>query len=285
MREEYTRYIHSAAWKKKANQRLELDNHICCVCGKEATEVHHLTYEHFMDEPMEDLVGLCRACHRKAEELYDPENLKWAMDGTDDFFMAAARTDAHAIAPIVSEYIKSAREMDFEALMELRQPEEKKKEKKYWQVLRKAVDALCRKRYYLNCVEDRTDILISEITNHVRVICLAEIEHIIRNQIQADLHDIVMTEYLLFERWNKVRDYLGISDGTLRTIRNDCGESYGPTLRETVFFYCGRDAAAGIEPLPGFSSLTEADYEVLKQMARYAVGLAEEEKGRTKNKQ
>ena len=40
---EYERYIHSLAWREKADARLELDQHICCVCGKEATEVHHLT--------------------------------------------------------------------------------------------------------------------------------------------------------------------------------------------------------------------------------------------------
>ncbi|MCD8074180.1 MAG: hypothetical protein LUF27_03930 [Lachnospiraceae bacterium] len=50
---EYDRYIHSAAWRQTADSRLEQDHHICCVCGKPATEVHHLTYEHFRNEQPE----------------------------------------------------------------------------------------------------------------------------------------------------------------------------------------------------------------------------------------
>ena len=64
---EYERYIHSPAWRNKAECRLEIDGHICQVCGKEASDVHHLTYDRFGHEDMSDLVSLCRDCHDKAE--------------------------------------------------------------------------------------------------------------------------------------------------------------------------------------------------------------------------
>ena len=77
---EYDRYIHSPAWREKADRRLEADGGICQVCGSSATDVHHLTYDRFGHEDMDDLVSLCRKCHQKAEDIYDPAVIPWAMD-------------------------------------------------------------------------------------------------------------------------------------------------------------------------------------------------------------
>lgn len=110
---EYERYIHSPAWRNKAECRLEIDGHICQVCGKEASDVHHLTYDRFGHEDMSDLVSLCRDCHDKAEEIYDPSIIPWAMDEVKDDgnnFMAAMRTDAVALAPIVFDWLKNQEE-------------------------------------------------------------------------------------------------------------------------------------------------------------------------------
>lgn len=138
---EYERYIHSAGWRQIAEQRLELDNHICPVCGGEATDVHHLTYEHFGHESMDDLVSLCRKCHNCAENFYDPAVTPWAMGEVKpkgNNFMAAMRVDALQIAPKVYDYLTSVRGSDFQSLMVLRQPDDAEK-KKYWSVLNKAV--------------------------------------------------------------------------------------------------------------------------------------------------
>ena len=266
---EYERYIHSPDWRRKADERLELDGHCCQVCGKAASDVHHLTYDRFGHEDMGDLVSLCRKCHEKAEELYDPGIYPWAMEEKKpegNNFMAAMRVDAVALAPVVFSYLKEANGGGFDALMRLRQPDDAEG-KKYWNVLKKAVDALCRKCYSRNCVEDRTDILLGAITNHIAVICLQQIEHYVRNSIQADLHETVMLDYDLFGKWKDVAEELGISTGTLQTLRKDDGTSFGPSLRESVMYYCGLDAAAGIPPLEGFECLTEGDYEWLHEMA------------------
>jgi hypothetical protein len=182
----YDRYIHSAAWRAKADARLEMDDHVCQVCGGEATDVHHLTYDRFGREDMGDLVSLCRRCHEKAEDLCDPSVIPWAMEEVrpeGNNFMAAMRVDAVAVAPIVFDYLKEVRGCGFEALMALRQPDDAEG-KRYWNVLKKSVDALCRKRYSRNCVEDRTDIVLGAITDRAACICLQQIEHYICSDSQ-----------------------------------------------------------------------------------------------------
>lgn len=272
----YDRYIHSAAWRKKADKRLQMDGHTCQVCGRKATDVHHLTYDRFGHEDMDDLVSLCRKCHEKAEEIYDPSVIPWAMDlvkPEGNNFMAAMRTDAVTLAPVVFSYLKELRGGGFDALMALRQPDDPEG-KRYWGVLKRAVDALCRKRYWRNCVEDRTDMMLTTIGNHVTAICLEEIEHYIRNVVQKDLHETVMLDYDIFGKWKDVAAELGITNGTLQTLRRDDGTSFGPSLRESVLYYCGLDAAAGIRPLKGFRCLMEEDYERLDSLADYMQGVS-----------
>lgn len=273
---EYERYIHSADWRAKAERRMEMDGYICQVCGKDASDVHHLTYDRFGHEEMGDLVSLCRKCHEKAEELYNPAIIPWAMEEAKpegNNFMAAMRTGAAAMAPLVFDYLKKSRGGGFDDLMRLRQPDDPEG-KKYWSVLKKAVDALCRKRYSRNCVEDRTDMMIGTITNRVAVICLQQIEHSLRNSIQAKLHDTVMVDYALFGKWKDVAENLGITNGTLQTLRKDNGSSFGPSLRETVLYYCGLDAAAGIRPQEGFKCLTKEDYRQLDALADYMASVS-----------
>ncbi|MCD7805594.1 MAG: HNH endonuclease [Oscillospiraceae bacterium] len=268
---EYDRYIHSAAWRQIADRRLEQDNYTCCVCGKPATEVHHLTYEHFGNEQLDDLVSLCHRCHIEAENLYDPAITPWAMNEVKpggNNFMAAMRADAYQVAPVVFEYLVEVRGKDFDSLMRLRQPADKEG-KKYWSVLKKAVNALCRKRYSMSCVEDRRAMMLETLTNHIEVICLSQIEHSVRNAVQSSLHDVVTTDYALFGTWKSVSEELGLSSGTVQKLRSDDGTSFGPSLRETVLYYCGLDAVAGIRPIVGFSCLSDADYKVLNSMADY----------------
>jgi hypothetical protein len=268
---EYERYIHSSAWRKTADQRLAMDKNICPVCGGAATDVHHLTYEHFGHEPMDDLVSLCRKCHAQAEQFYDPAITPWAMDEVKlggNNFMAAMRVDALQMAPKVYEYLISVRGSDFQSLMGLRQPDDAEK-KRYWNVLHKAVDALCRKRYSRSCIEDRRVMMLGSIASHVTVILLAQIEHFARNAVQHDLHEIVKDEYETLGKWTAVSSALGISSWTTQKFRSDEGISFGPSLRESVLYYCGLDAAAGIRPMIGFTCLSNSDYEKLNAVADY----------------
>lgn len=65
-RYDYTVYINSPKWKAIRQLVLERDNHICQGCRKnKATQVHHLTYDHFGDELLWELVSVCRRCHER----------------------------------------------------------------------------------------------------------------------------------------------------------------------------------------------------------------------------
>lgn len=71
--EQYNLYLQSPGWRKKRSKVLERDKYQCqCCLDAMATEVHHKSYE-FVDmngsEPAFDLVGICRACHERIEEM------------------------------------------------------------------------------------------------------------------------------------------------------------------------------------------------------------------------
>ena len=118
--------------------------------------------------------------------------------------------------------------------------------------------------------------MLEAITNHIEVICLAEIEHYVRNAVQKSLHEIVVTDYAIFGKWSAVGEELNIAKGTVQKLRKDDGSSFGPSLRETVLYYCGLDAAAGIKPLDGFACLSNTDYNRLNAMADYMTAVSGE---------
>lgn len=66
----YRDYIASEGWRKKRQQRLDLDGRMCTNCDATTRlEVHHLTYERLGNERMEDLVTMCRECHARHHGL------------------------------------------------------------------------------------------------------------------------------------------------------------------------------------------------------------------------
>jgi len=62
---EYTDYMQSEAWNTKRLERLMLDDYECQDCGArdKPLDVHHVSYEYFKNEPMVDLISVCRTCH------------------------------------------------------------------------------------------------------------------------------------------------------------------------------------------------------------------------------
>lgn len=60
----YELYMRSDKWRKKRAEVLERDGHKCQTClATEGLQVHHKTYKHFAQEPLEDLITLCTYCH------------------------------------------------------------------------------------------------------------------------------------------------------------------------------------------------------------------------------
>lgn len=63
--EEASDYYSTPQWRRKSAAVLDRDK-ICQAClSRPATEAHHLTYSHWMQEPLFDLVGVCHECHEK----------------------------------------------------------------------------------------------------------------------------------------------------------------------------------------------------------------------------
>jgi hypothetical protein len=64
MSNRYEAYIASESWRRKRQAVLERDNHQCQTClATERLEVHHKTYSALGNEPLEDLITLCKDCH------------------------------------------------------------------------------------------------------------------------------------------------------------------------------------------------------------------------------
>lgn len=64
-REAHEEYLQSERWESKRRRVLERAGHVCQAClTRKATQVHHLTYDHWTNEPLYDLVAVCDPCHR-----------------------------------------------------------------------------------------------------------------------------------------------------------------------------------------------------------------------------
>jgi hypothetical protein len=65
----YNDYLNSDKWRFKRKKVLERDNYLCQAClTNEAQEVHHLSYNNIFDEPLYELISVCKRCHIKIEE-------------------------------------------------------------------------------------------------------------------------------------------------------------------------------------------------------------------------
>jgi hypothetical protein len=65
-RAQYHNYLLSPEWAQKREAVLERASGRCEGCRTaEATQVHHLTYEHCGNEFLWELVAICRACHSR----------------------------------------------------------------------------------------------------------------------------------------------------------------------------------------------------------------------------
>lgn len=64
-------YLSSPAWQAKRKLVMQRAKEMCEGCGlNKATEVHHLSYRHHMNEFLFELVAVCGECH---DRLHTPE--------------------------------------------------------------------------------------------------------------------------------------------------------------------------------------------------------------------
>ncbi|MFA4972490.1 MAG: HNH endonuclease [bacterium] len=66
----WRRYLRSKAWKERRLEAIRRAGYRCQVCGRvnfddREYQVHHRSYEHFGAERPEELMALCKRCHRR----------------------------------------------------------------------------------------------------------------------------------------------------------------------------------------------------------------------------
>lgn len=75
----YKKYLGSNEWKNIRNKRLERDGFKCVCCGAAANlEVHHTTYDRIGNENIEDLITLCKDCHKAIHNSRDKIKTGWS---------------------------------------------------------------------------------------------------------------------------------------------------------------------------------------------------------------
>ena len=75
------KYLESPNWKEKRKRVLDRDGNLC-VCGERAIDVHHKTYENLGQEPLSDLIALCKNCHDGYHgSLFAKSDSFWYMRG------------------------------------------------------------------------------------------------------------------------------------------------------------------------------------------------------------
>lgn len=101
---DHQEYINSPKWKAKRQMVLERDNFRCRKCGTgKNLDVHHITYENIGNEPLDDLVTLCRNCHEEVHK-YDFENKKFEAEGRSGDFLYCIDYDLSLLFATLSGY-------------------------------------------------------------------------------------------------------------------------------------------------------------------------------------
>lgn len=76
-RKEYNEYLKSPEWKEIRQLVFRRDGHVCQVCNTNpATQVHHITYERFRNELLDDLLSVCAPCHSNLHPWQDEDSHK-----------------------------------------------------------------------------------------------------------------------------------------------------------------------------------------------------------------
>lgn len=71
----YEPYLNSDEWKSKRDLVLKRDSFLCQSClTSKATQVHHTTYKHVFNEPLFELVSICKPCHDLITKLDRDKN-------------------------------------------------------------------------------------------------------------------------------------------------------------------------------------------------------------------
>lgn len=73
---EYQAYLYSDKWKMKRRKVLNRAKFRCERCKeRQASQVHHLTYERIFEERLSDLQAVCVSCHMRIHSIRTPKRV------------------------------------------------------------------------------------------------------------------------------------------------------------------------------------------------------------------
>lgn len=95
-------YLRTDAWHWRRQAVLTRDHWVCQAqmidCNGRAEQVHHLSYRHWRNEPLFDLISVCAHCHAELTRM-DRENRTVAPDGRLGIIERAARYGVPIVGP------------------------------------------------------------------------------------------------------------------------------------------------------------------------------------------
>jgi len=69
--QKYSDYLFSDEWQILRQAIILRDKGTCQKCGEHGTDVHHKTYQRLFNECLDDLILLCRDCHRQLHNIQE----------------------------------------------------------------------------------------------------------------------------------------------------------------------------------------------------------------------
>lgn len=83
----YSRYLASSEWRRKRDRAMKRAGKVCEMCGQRPpTQVHHIRYpKRLGDEPLTDLLAVCRQCHEKGHGMIERQRtaMTFTFEGRD----------------------------------------------------------------------------------------------------------------------------------------------------------------------------------------------------------
>ena len=92
-KEKYGKYLASREWALKKEEVKKRSRGRCeRCCRNQSVAVHHLSYQHIYNEPLEDLLDVCEECHEylSGKSNMDPADIVYddALDSTRKMFFS-----------------------------------------------------------------------------------------------------------------------------------------------------------------------------------------------------
>jgi 5-methylcytosine-specific restriction endonuclease McrA len=106
--EQHSAYLASPQWHERRDAVLARDRGRCQarleVCTSGAQQVHHLSYRHWRNEPLFELIAVCSACHDEITRMDRGATLDDILVGRRAKAQAAARQELERLKELLARH-------------------------------------------------------------------------------------------------------------------------------------------------------------------------------------